>query len=366
MGLFTRRTPANERSVAEIEADLEHYRERHALYLLTIRTLLYYIKEFSLDLTEIEADRFKECMDTLAGHFLGEEKPSRLQSILADYKDIILAYIKREKGYLRDREGEFKNIIAVLTTGLTTLTEENQEFNTSMYERSVNLEKITYLDDIRKMKEELRREVEHIKDNVRDKQIRDTQRLHTLSQEVKTLRIDVEKAQHVSLTDGLTGAYNRLAFDRHIQKLVERHTISPISCALLLLDIDNFKQVNDQYGHPVGDRVLMALVQRCRTLIRQDDLLARYGGEEFVVVLHGASLRQGLKKARTICKEVAGVRYAIDAQHPHETIAFTVSIGVSVLQHGDTVEDVIKRADQALYVAKRQGKNRAVSEAQVA
>jgi len=346
--------------VAAIEADLEHYRERHIFYLCTIRALLYYIKEFSLDLTEIDADRFKEGMDTLAGYFLGDEKPARLQSIFADYKDVILAYIAREKGYFRDREGEFKNIIAVLTTGLTTLTEENQEFNTSMYERSVKLEKITYLDDIRKMKEELRREVEHIKDNVRGKQIRDTQRLHILSQEVQTLRIDVEKAQQASLTDGLTGAYNRLAFDTHIQKLVERHTISPLSCALLLLDIDNFKQVNDRYGHLVGDRVLMALVQRCRTLIRQDDLLARYGGEEFAVVLHGASVRQGLKKARAICKEVAGMRYALDAQHPHETIAFTVSIGVSALQRGDTVEDVIKRTDQALYAAKQQGKNRAL------
>jgi diguanylate cyclase len=106
MGLFAKRTAATERSVAEIEADLEHYRKRHALDLLTIRTLLYYIKEFSLDLTEIEADRFKECMNTRAGYFLGEEKPSRLQSILADYKDIIVAYIEREKGYLRDREGE--------------------------------------------------------------------------------------------------------------------------------------------------------------------------------------------------------------------------------------------------------------------
>src|SRR5262249_44350450 len=329
-GFFAKRTPANERSVAEIEADLEPYRERHALYLLTIRTLLYYIKEFSLDLTEIEADRSKECMDTLAGHFLGDEKPSRLQSILAEYKDIILAYIKREKGYLRDREGEFKNIIAVLTTGLTALTEANQEFNTSMYERSVNLEKITYLDDIRKMKEELRREVEHIKDNVRDKQRRDTQRLHSLSQEVKTLRIDVEKAQHASLTDGLTGAYNRLAFDTHIQKLVERHTISPISCALLLLDIDNFKQVNDQYGYPVGDRVLMALVQRCRTLIRQDDLLARYGGGGGVVGVGGAAFLQGVKKNWAICKEGGGGGCAIYEQQPHETLTVTTSILVSV------------------------------------
>jgi len=98
-------------------------------------------------------------------------------------------------------------------------------------------------------------------------------------------------------------------------------------------------------------------------LIRHDDQLARYGGEEFVVVLHGASLRQGLKKARAICKDVAGVQYAIDEQHPHQTTAFTVSIGVSALQHGDTVEDVIARTDKALYTAKHQGKNRAVSAA---
>jgi diguanylate cyclase len=302
-------------------------------------------------------------MDTLAGHFLGDEKPARLQRIIADYKDIILAYIAREKSYFRDREGEFKNIIEVLTAGLTTLTEENQEFNTRLYERGAKLEKITYLDDIRKMKEELRHEVEHIKNSVRDKQTRDAQRLHTLAQEVQTLRGDVEKAQQASLTDGLTGAYNRLAFDTHIKKLVDRHSISPTACALLMLDIDNFKQINDQYGHLVGDRVIMALVQRCRTLIRHDDLLARYGGEEFVVVLHGASLRQGLKKARAICKGVAGVLYAIDEQHPHQTIAFTVSIGVSALQRGDTVEDIIARADKALYAAKHQGKNRAVSAA---
>lgn len=182
-------------------------------------------------------------MDTLTGYFLAEEKPARLARIFADCKDVILAYIEREKDYLRDREGEFKNIIAVLTTGLTTLTEENQEFNTRMYERSGKLEKILYLADIRKMKEELCQEVEQIKDHVRDKQTRDTQHLHTLSQEVHTLRLGVEKAQQASVTDGLTGACNRLAFDMHLKKLIERHTITPTSCVLLMLDIDNFQQI---------------------------------------------------------------------------------------------------------------------------
>ena len=74
-------------------------------------------------------------------------------------KIIILAYIEREKGYLRDREGEFKNIIEMLTTGLTTLTDENQAFNRRIYERSGKLEKITYLDDIRKIKEEFSRKI---------------------------------------------------------------------------------------------------------------------------------------------------------------------------------------------------------------
>jgi diguanylate cyclase len=347
--------------VAELETALQQHQEQHAFDLLAIRALLYCIKEFSLDLTELEAERFKARMDTLAGHFLAAEKPARLAHIFADAKEAILAYIAREKDYLRDREGEFKNIIAVLTTGLTTLTEENQEFNSRMYEHGVKLDKILYLDDIRKMKAALRQEVEQIKGQVRDKQTRDTQHWHSLSQDVVALRRSVEKAQHTAVTDGLTGVYNRLAFDMHLKKLVEGHTIIPTSCVLLLLNIDNFTQINEAYGHPVGDRVLMALAQRCRTLLRKDDLLARYGGDEFAVLLHGASLRQGLKRARAICKAVAGVRYVLDEHQAHDAIAFTVSIGVSALQHGDTIATFLERVSQALSAAKHQGKNRVVS-----
>jgi hypothetical protein len=82
MGFFTRRMPASERSVAEIEAELERSQEQHTLYLFTIRALLYCIKEFALDLTEIDAERFKERIDTLTGRFRNEEKPAQLQRIL--------------------------------------------------------------------------------------------------------------------------------------------------------------------------------------------------------------------------------------------------------------------------------------------
>ena len=365
MRLFTRRGQTAELSLPELETALEQSRDTQAFYLLTIRALVYCIKAFSLDLSEIQAERFKDHMDTLCGHFLSEAKPSRLQRVFADYKDIILAYIDREKVYLGDRESEFKNIIALLTSGITTLGQENHAFNARIYERGLQLEKITYLNDIRKIKEELQHEVEQMKHSVHDKQVRDAQLLTSLAQEVTSLRHDIEKAQQASLTDGLTGASNRLAFDLRLKDLVERHTVSPTACAMLLLDIDNFKHINDTYGHPVGDRVIMALVQRCRALIRKDDFLARYGGEEFVVLLPEASLRQGLKRARAICEAVASASYAIDAQRPQETLGFTVSIGVSVLRRHDTVASFTERADTALYAAKHQGKNRAISEAQV-
>lgn len=169
MRLFTRRSLGSERSRAEIEAALESSQERQALYLRAIRVLLYCVKEFALDLTELEAERFKEQMDTLAGHFFGDARPVALQRLLVEYRDVILAYIAREKDYLRDREAEFKNIIAILTTGLTALGEANQEFNARMYERSVKLERLTYLDDIRRMKEELRHEVQQMQHYVQEK-----------------------------------------------------------------------------------------------------------------------------------------------------------------------------------------------------
>jgi diguanylate cyclase (GGDEF)-like protein len=147
---------------------------------------------------------------------------------------------------------------------------------------------------------------------------------------------------------------------------VDRNTVSPVPFSLLMLDIDNFKRINDTYGHPVGDRVILAVVQQCKGLIRKDDFLARYGGEEFAIILPAASLRHGSKKARAICKAIAVMRYPLDSQAPHTILSFTVSIGVSTCRPGDTVASIVERADKALYEAKRLGKNRVVSEKQVA
>ncbi len=152
------------------------------------------------------------------------------------------------------------------------------------------------------------------------------------------------------------------AFDRHLSELVEANTVGKSPFSMLMLDIDNFKRINDSYGHPVGDRIIMAIAAKCRLNIRGRDFFARYGGEEFVILLPGASLRNAVKKAKFICKSVASVWYQLDDTGAGRPLKVTVSIGVGCHRKGDTAASIIQRADAALYAAKHAGRNCVCSE----
>ena len=341
---------------------LKNSDEKRQFYLIVVRALLVFIKDFSLDLKEIDSEEFKKKIDDLAENFISEEKTKKVQSVFEKNKKNIITYIKKQKKYLKDREDEFKEIIDLLTKAMAVVDHDNQVYNEKIYKQSEKLEKITLLDDIKKIKNELIIEVENIRKTVREKELHDSEKLEKLSQKVNYLNVELEKAKEESIKDGLTGIFNRKAFDMYIKKIVERNTVTKAPFSILLLDIDDFKKINDNFGHQTGDRVLVAMAQKCRGFIRSDDFLARYGGEEFVVVLPGASLRNAVKKGKLICKEIAKARYALEESKEDTIISITVSIGASVHKKGDTVETIIERADKALYAAKQAGKNRVVSE----
>ena len=339
--------------------------EKRQFFLLAVRALLIFIKDFSLDLKEIDSEEFKKKIDDLSENFISEEKTKKLQSAFEKNKINIITYIKKQKEYLKDREGEFKEIIDLLTKAMAVVDNDNQVYNEKIYKQSEKLEKITLLDDIKKIKNELIIEVESIRETVREKELHDSEKLEKLSKKVNTLNVELEKAKEESVKDGLTGIYNRKAFDRYIKELIERNTVTKTPFSILVLDIDDFKKINDNFGHQTGDRVLVAMAQKCRGFIRSDDFLARYGGEEFVVVLPGASLRNAVKKGKLICKEIAKSRYTLGEGKEDTVISITVSIGASVHKKGDTVKTIIERADKALYAAKQAGKNRVVSEKEI-
>jgi len=330
-----------------------------------VKSLLLFIKEFILDISEIEPDRFREKVDAVLKKIESGGRLKPPERRFEKHKVEIADFIDKQKAYLNAREKEFRDIIDLLTKAMVNVNTENEDFNLKVYAQSEKLEKIIRLDDIRKIKSALKMEVENIREVIREKEANDKGRVEVLSRQVETLSVELAKAREESMRDGLTDAYNRKAFDRQMKNLVQRNSVMQAPFALMMIDIDNFKAINDTHGHPLGDRVLVSLVAKCREYVRAEDFPARYGGEEFAIILPGASIKNALKKAKHICKAIAETSYRVDVEGKEIELAVTVSIGVSAYRAGDSEIQVIERADKALYAAKHAGKNRVVSEKEI-
>jgi diguanylate cyclase (GGDEF)-like protein len=167
-----------------------------------------------------------------------------------------------------------------------------------------------------------------------------------------------EEARRLSVTDGLTGLANYRGFTLTVGKEVERAVRFERPLALLLLDLDHFKLVNDVCGHPRGDAVLVELAARVRSQIRDVDTLARYGGEEFVVVLPETDRAGAVQAAERICAAVRRRPFGERGEDGEEPIDVTLSLGIAVFpDHGTSSTALLRRADEALYAAKRGGRD---------
>lgn len=168
-----------------------------------------------------------------------------------------------------------------------------------------------------------------------------------------------ENNRVLAALDPLTGVANRRSLIAALDRDVARAQRMREPMALMMVDIDHFKDVNDQYGHPAGDRVLCSVVNVLRQRVRAQDLVGRYGGEEFMVLLPDTGLVGAEQLARELCKAVEESRCPADGV-PRPGIAVTVSIGVfgGRLESGDSWDMLIAAADRALYQAKNNGRNR--------
>lgn len=169
------------------------------------------------------------------------------------------------------------------------------------------------------------------------------------------LRSDLGHALELALTDPLTGFYNQRYLSRHLQILLAAG--QPKGLAVLMLDVDHFKAINDHWGHQVGDTALTLIAQTLRGRVRVFDSIARYGGEEFVVVMPGTGELDALSAAERLRGAIEELRFVPEPGHSH---LLTVSVGVACCGPGSrtTAERLIQAADQALYAAKRAGRNR--------
>ena len=176
------------------------------------------------------------------------------------------------------------------------------------------------------------------------------------------LRDNVQISIEMAITDALTGLFNRRYMENHLGTLVEQASARGKPLALLALDIDHFKSINDTHGHDAGDDVLRDFALRIKRSIRGIDLACRCGGEEFIIVMPETDMAVAASVAERLRRRIATEPFAIS--EGTRTIPVTLSIGIATLrERDDTPAGLLKRADQALYRAKRDGRNRVVPDA---
>jgi len=164
------------------------------------------------------------------------------------------------------------------------------------------------------------------------------------------------KLYNLAITDELTSLYTKRYFQSKIADLAEAFRATGDGFCIMMLDLDLFKEVNDTYGHPVGDQVLAKVADLIKANLRQGDIPCRYGGEEFVVLLPGGDINSARTTAERLRKNIADYEFQVDGLLP--TIRKTVSIGLSCCPlHAATAEELVMTADSALYAAKRAGRD---------
>ena len=178
--------------------------------------------------------------------------------------------------------------------------------------------------------------------------------LHKANKQLRKANLRLEL---LAVTDQLTDLFNRRQFNTIFARELKRAKRDKIPLALIVMDIDHFKKINDGFGHLVGDEALLAITAAIGRGVRAGDTVARIGGEEFAALLGGASEAEALGVAERIRREVEAVRFAAPGDR---TIPLTVSIGGTVCSSGATVSDLLREADRRLYDAKRTGRNRVI------
>jgi diguanylate cyclase len=257
---------------------------------------------------------------------------------------------------LANAKAGIKEILATLIGRIGNLSESTGEFSEKVDRYAREIEQADGIEALARLTEGLAQDTRQMKGNLeqtRRELISAQERAQSQEARVRDLEHELEKAREQVRTDSLTGALNRRGFEQAWEREAARTDRSATPLSLSVIDLDNFKNVNDTYGHAIGDRALVHLVAVAREVVRPTDLVARLGGEEFALVLPGAGPEEALAITQRLQRALTRELFLGDDKH----LFITFSAGVASRRGDETWEQVLKRADQALYEAKRSGKN---------
>ncbi len=273
-----------------------------------------------------------------------------LESITQSCFAVCVDALARAEKRRRAKTLELNGLFVMVRDAVATIGGYNRTFSNSIGETAQRFDAMSRIGDIRKLKEALATEVTALKQMAVERQQTWQTTVAGFETRLQELELQLVETQHEASLDPLTGVANRRTFDRVCQKWLQT---SGKQFVIVMVDLDDFKSINDTFGHPIGDKALIAVADALTAAVRSDDLVARLGGDEFVVLAAGMNLRMAESRMRTVLAELTKSECLPDGD-----VKLTLSCGIAEASAGDTKESLLKRADQALLDAKKYGKNR--------
>jgi diguanylate cyclase len=295
-------------------------------------------------------------LDALASAATPPLSLRRLDDLERRLSDVMVKQINA-KGRTLEAQAELRAMLATFVERLAQVSDSTAAYHRNLEEGARRLEQATSLEEFAPV---LRNIIGATRDiaidimSTRDELREMRERVDAAESQVAKLHEELNAASSQARHDALTGALNRKGLDEAMERELAEVRRKQTALCLALLDLDNFKKLNDSKGHETGDAALSHLVNVTRECMRTQDTLARYGGEEFVILLPDTALEDGIE-AMVRLQRALTRRYFLAG---NEQILITFSAGVAQFEPGESPEDAIKRADRAMYLAKRQGKNR--------
>ncbi|MCA1928155.1 MAG: diguanylate cyclase [Calditerrivibrio sp.] len=284
--------------------------------------------------------RLKNIIDEIVLRF--DKTSSKLTNILDENSKVLKHDIEEDK-LLIDQLGDVNSKVInesslekLKQVVLSKIDDLSKEINKKIDNKTV------VLDHLEKEKEVVNKELTEYR---------------TKEAELERLKKDVERYKMESVTDPLTSLFNRKFMAKKIMEEIERCKRYGSTFSLIFLDIDDFKKINDVYGHIIGDFVLKYLSDIIKSELRKADYAFRYGGEEMVILLAETGIENAIKFSERLLETIRNTVF----KYKSESLKITVSMGVSEFNPAETMENLINRADMAMLRAKREGKNRIVS-----
>ncbi|PTN11622.1 GGDEF domain-containing protein [Nitrosomonas aestuarii] len=280
----------------------------------------------------------------------------RLMIEVENYLDEIIQRQSIIKRNLGDARTTLKEMVTCLINNIEELSDETGDYHDKIERYS---EQINQTDDLGMLNHLLleimkdTRQMQESTQNYRDGFLAACAEVETAQEKIVQLESELQQMSEKVHEDHLTGILNRRGLDLAFEREMSRAQRQQLPICYGVLDIDNFKVLNDIHGHKVGDEALVYLVNAVKNVTRIDDVIARYGGEEFVILLPNTGMKAAVEVLSRIKRDLTKKFFL----HEHKKILITFSAGVAECKQGETQESIFKRADEALYRAKKGGKN---------